>query len=163
LPGSDDRRRRPHPSGARRAPPLTGSWSAPEGEPVAGAPGWRVTRRVASPSEGAAGAPQRPGVTIQAETVRSGPQAMPGQFGVLARSPRRVGAPDQGRRGISFLALAAAAVVVMFVLGLAALDTERLHWPLAWAERPALNPDGHPAGAGPTGEAAGGALTERPG
>lgn len=163
LPGSDDRRLRPNGAGARRMPPMTGSWPPVEGVPVAGAPvedapGWRVTRRNDAP--GAAGAPRRPAATAAAAMAAPEPQpAAPGQLDTLARSPRRVAAPGRGGRGISLLALVAAAVVVVFVLGLAALDRQGLDWPPAWPERPAMAP----TGAGAAAQGPNGALAERPG
>ena len=125
-------------------------------EPVAGAPGWRVTRRVAAPVEGAAGTPRRPLATPVAtpsaapEGWSRSPKGAPGQPAVLARSPRRVaGGSGRRGRGISLLALAAAAVVVVFVLGLAALDAQRRDLPVPWGERAATPP----AGAALTGQA----------
>jgi hypothetical protein len=146
LPGNDDRRLRPKVAGPRRAPSPTASQPAAGGEPVDGAPGWRVTRRVGSAVEDTAGAA--------------------GPLGAFARSPRRVGAPGRRSRGISLLALAAAAVVVVFVLGLAALDAQRLDLDSSSGDQPALNPDLAPAGAGVTGGYGRGpdeALTGRPG
>jgi hypothetical protein len=124
LRSNDDRRLRPHVAGPRTAPSPAASQPAAGGEPVDGAQGWRVTRRSASPVDNAAvaaGPLRRPPPPIMA----AAPQVMPRPAADVARSPRRVAAPDQHRRGISLLALAAAAVVVVFVLGLAALDAQR--------------------------------------
>ena len=151
LRGTNDRRLRPRAVGVRRAPPMTASQAPAEGrplvaEPVAGAPGWRVTRRAAAPVEGAAGTPRRPRATPvvrpseRPEGCRS-PEGAPDQPAVLARSPRRVaGGSGRRGRGISLLALAAAAVVVVFVLGLAALDAQRRDLPVPWGEQAATPP-----------------------
>jgi hypothetical protein len=145
-------------------PPLAASWPPVEGEPLAGvpvedAPGWRVTRRLEAP----AGAIRRPGATATAEAgVSERPQAMPSQPGTLAWSPRRVAAPDRRRRGISPLALVAAAAVVVFVLGLAALDRQGLDGAPTWSERPVMNPAAA-EGAGAAAQGPDGAPAERPG
>jgi hypothetical protein len=136
LLGSDDRRRRSPTAGARRVPPLMDAWPPLEGPaddagPVGGAAGWRVTRRTPPPAESTGGMRPRPSATVVAEANSlEPPLATRGSVSAIAHSPRRIGAPDQRRRGISLLALAAAAVIVISVLGLAALDTERHHWPL---------------------------------
>ncbi len=120
-----------------------------EEDPVANAAGWRVTRRVAPSRESEIGASGRPRPAA-AKVGPSGPQTLPGQLGVPARAPRRVGPPQRRGRGISFLALAAAAVVVVFVLGLAVLDMRTPEWPQAWPERPAMNgKSGHNPGEAP--------------
>ena len=147
LRGTNDRRLRPRAVGVRGAPPMTASQASAEGrplvaEPVAGAPGWRVTRRAAAPVEGAAGTPRRPRATpvVRPSERPEGrsPEAAPGRPAVLARPPRRVAAVSGRRgRGISLLALAAAAVVVVFVLGLAALDAQRRDLPVPWGEQAA--------------------------
>ncbi len=70
------------------------------------------------------------------------PDGMAGQPAALARSPRRVPVAGRRRRGISLLALAAAAVVVVFVLGLAALDAQRRDLTVPWGEQATTPPAG---------------------
>jgi hypothetical protein len=108
------------------------------GGPVADAPGWRVTRRVGSPTGNQIRAPLPPRPAApQPKSID--PQTAPAQLGVPARSPRRIGPPERRRRGISLLALAAAAAVVMFVLGLAALEMRMTEWPQASPGRSSMD------------------------
>jgi hypothetical protein len=141
-------------SGLAAAPPPAASRPAGEREPVAGAPGWRVTRRVAPAADEEWRAPQRPRPVV-ADLSHSEAEMPPGALGVPACPPRRVGPPERRRRGISLLALAAAAAVVVIVLGLAAFDMRMPEWPQASPERPAMNAK--------SGQSAGDAPRERPG
>ena len=191
LRGTEDRRLPPRAVGVRSAPPLTASRAPAEGrpvaaEPVAGAPGWRVTRRVAAPAEPAAGAPPRPRASTVAapsaapegrlrtperapgSLVAKGPVAASGrsraperpadQAAALAFSPKRVAGAGRRGRGISLLALAAAAAVVVSVLGLAALDAQRRDLPVPWGEQAAAPA----AGAALTGQSRPGGLHPSP-
>ena len=135
LRGSDVRRRRPQVADDRAAPPRIAARPPPEGvalegEPIAGAPGWRVTRRAGAGAEVTAGPSLRPADSGAAEP----PHAVPGEPATLVRSPRRAAAAGRRGRGISLVALAAAAVIVTFVLGLAALDAG------SWGEHAATSP-----------------------
>jgi hypothetical protein len=117
---SDDRRLRlrlPDPA-ARAAPRLTPSRPAGGGDPVSGAPGWRVTRRVAPSAESQPGVPRRPW-TAAAPAAPAATSTV-GQLGVPACAPRRTGPSGRSGRGILLLALAAAAGVAALVLGLMA-------------------------------------------
>ncbi len=136
MPGSDDRRLRPAAAGASTTPSLASRPASP-GEPVEGAPGWRVTRRSAPPV-GTGSVPRAPRAMAAEADFSVLPELMPGESGALARPPRRVAGVAPRGRGISLLALAAAAVVVVCALGLAALDLQGLEWPPSWSERPAM-------------------------
>jgi hypothetical protein len=117
---SDDRRlrlRMPD-SAARAAPRLMPSRPAGGGDPVSGAPGWRVTRRVAPSAESESSLRRRPGVA--AAPAEGAATSTADQLGVPACLPRRAGPSGRSGRGISLLALAAAAAVVALVLGLMA-------------------------------------------
>jgi hypothetical protein len=105
---------------------------------VADAPGWRVTRRVWSPAGNQIRAPLRPRPAAP-QPKPTDPQMAPAQLGVPARAPRRVGPPERRRHGISLLALAAAAAVVVFVTGLAVLEMRMTEWPQAWPGRSSMD------------------------
>jgi hypothetical protein len=118
---SDDRRlrlRMPDPA-AGAAPRLMPSRPAGGGDPVSGAPGWRVTRRAAPSAENGPGLRRRPGTAPA--PAEPDAESTADQLGVPACAPRRAGPTQRSARGISLPALAvAAAAVLALALGLIA-------------------------------------------